>query len=91
MPNVQVSESELSVSPIQWWWFHFERWCHTRVMGGVTSLHTNFHRAINKDRSAHYVPLSLVQGSLESAFTSLLCDAGFISQFKVVHEIQLVL
>ena len=60
-------------------------------MGGVTYLHTNFHRAINKDRSAQCEPLSSVQGSLESAFTSLSCDAGFIYQFKVIHEIQLVL
>ena len=60
-------------------------------MGGVIYFRTNFHRAINEDCSAQCELLSSVQGSLESAFISLSCDVGFISQFKVVHEIQLVL
>ena len=79
--------------PIQWRWFHVERWCLSRVIfvGGLTLLHTNFHRKTNQNRSAQRQPISSLEELLESPFTRLSYGEGFKSQLEAVSEIQLIL
>ena len=63
----------------------------SNFVGGVTLLHTNFHRKTNQNRSAQRQPISSLEGLLESPFTRLSYGEGFKSQLEAVSKIQLIL